>query len=68
MNDKFQHVLNRPLVWQRTEDPIDRYKTLVDGQHWLVRINDFPEEPMYTLFICEEEIVSFDDWPNEWIR
>jgi hypothetical protein len=35
---------------------------------WMIRINDFPEEPLYTLLIDGEEILHFDDWPNFWIQ
>ena len=35
---------------------------------WTIRINDFPEEPLYTLLVDGEEILHFDDWPHFWIR
>jgi len=33
-----------------------------------LRINDFPEEQLYTLIIDNEIILDFDDWPKNWER
>jgi hypothetical protein len=34
----------------------------------LVRVNDFPEEQLYTLFVNGNEVGNFDDWPEQWVR
>jgi hypothetical protein len=36
----------------------------VDGALWTIRMNDFPDEPLYTLFIDSVEVMHFDDWPS----
>jgi hypothetical protein len=37
-------------------------------EHWRVRINDFPDEYMYSLLVGEEVIGDFHDWPVAWTR
>jgi len=37
-------------------------------KEWTIRLNDFPDEPAYTLMIDIEEIIHFDDWPDFWDR
>ena len=40
----------------------------VDGKPWAVRMNDFPDEPLFTLLIAGSEAMHFDDWPTFWNR
>ena len=40
----------------------------VDGARWSIRLNDFPDEPLYSLLINGDEVMHFDDWPEIWIR
>jgi hypothetical protein len=40
----------------------------VDEQTWLIRLGDFPAEPLYTLLVDGAEIESFDAWPAAWTR
>ena len=42
--------------------------TNVSGNEWKIRVNDFPDEPCYTLIINNKEIMHFDDWPSFWDR
>jgi hypothetical protein len=55
-----------PITWEKTESAEFPYRTFVDGQMWQIKINDFPEEPLYTLIIQGNEIVEFDDWSSFW--
>jgi hypothetical protein len=57
---------SQSLFWVRTKSAEFPFELRSDGQLWRIRINDFPDEPMYTLFIEHEEIESFDDWPISW--
>jgi hypothetical protein len=36
----------------------------VGGDSWRVRINDFPDELMYSLMIGSENAGDFHDWPE----
>jgi hypothetical protein len=33
---------------------------------WAVRINDYPDEPLYTLMVELRELIYFDDWLALW--
>ncbi len=60
--------LEQPLTWNRSGDVDYPWETDADGKKWRVRINDFPDDFMYTLMIGEEEIGPFHDWPANWER
>lgn len=38
----------------------------VDGARWELAVNDFPDEPAYTLFVDGRAVASFDDLPRAW--
>lgn len=67
-NPAFDEHLARPLTWYRSGDVDFPWDTEVDGVKWRVRINDFPDEPMYSLVIGDNEIGPFHDWPANWER
>jgi hypothetical protein len=56
------------IRWDKTEDPFFPYKALINEILLKLRLNDFPEEPMYTLIVNNEAFESFDDWPSTWFR
>jgi hypothetical protein len=60
--------LARALSWRSTDDPIYPWAAEVDGNSWRVRINDFPDECMYSLIIGSETAGDFHDWPETWQR
>ncbi len=61
----------RPILW-REEEHFDektesyfRFEALVDGYVMRLRINDFPDEPLYSLVVNGEALADFeDDLPN----
>jgi len=60
--------LRRHVGW-RTASGAKRYiefEAKVDSQLWSVRLNDFPDEPLYSLLVDDEEVIHFDDWPHFW--
>ena len=60
----FPHLRDHSPAWKRNAD--DKYIVLiafVSDDTWKVRLNDFPDEPLYTLMINQSEIIHFDDWP-----
>jgi hypothetical protein len=59
---------NRPIEWQETEDPDFPYAAQVEGSRLRLRINDFPDEPLFSLFIEERHVADLDDWPGHWLR
>jgi hypothetical protein len=42
------------------------WSTRVDREIWRVRLNDFPDDYMYTLLIDDRDASSFLDWPQTW--
>ena len=58
--------LSRHVTWVRTGDAEYPWTADVDSARWRLRLNDFPEESLYTLIIGEATIGDFDDWPPAW--
>jgi hypothetical protein len=44
------------------------FEAAVADSRWLVRLNDFPDEPLYTLLIDDTETLHFEDWQCEALR
>jgi len=60
--------LQRPIPWETATSGRLHivFEANVSGMDWAVRINDFPDEPLYTLMVDLKEVVYFDDWPAFW--
>ncbi|MEZ2222405.1 hypothetical protein [Rhizobium sp. RCC_161_2] len=59
--------LQRNLCWRKTEDAEFIYSAIDPCEGALViRLNDFPAEPLYTLLCGTVPIESFDHWPPSW--
>lgn len=61
-------LLTRQLSWQNTGDVDQPWATETEGQTWRVRLNDFPDELMYTLIVDDAIVGDFHDWPTNWNR
>ena len=60
--------VQRPVEW-RTASGIGRlimFEAAVCEQRWTVRLNDFPDEPCFSLLVDDTEIIHFDNWPKFW--
>lgn len=59
-----------PVTFEQTGDPRFPYEAKnIEGKTWLVRLNEFPEEPfLYTLNIDGEPVEDLIEWPAAWIR
>ena len=68
IDSKVTKRLAEVAVWRQTGDPYVPWEAEVEGQFWLVGLNDFPDELMYTLLIDGKEIGDFNDWPQAWDR
>src|ERR1700730_14400738 len=53
--------LRRNVKWSRTRHPTALWRAEVGADTWTVRVNDFPEERLYTLFWT----VRVNDFPEE---
>ena len=56
------------IVWQKTADPTHPYAAEFEGEKCVIRLNDFPDEHLYTLIINGVEVSDFDDWSVQWTR
>jgi hypothetical protein len=69
-------LLRRSISWAPTGDLVFPWKAelaasgkpLPRASKLKIRLNDFPDEQMYTLLAGRQEIGSFDDWPVHWKR
>jgi hypothetical protein len=68
MTPALGECLARHVTWVDTGDPFYPWTADVEGARWRLRINDFPEEALYTLFIGDTAIGDLDDWPAAWHR
>ncbi len=59
---------NIDIKWESTKNGEFPYQAMVDNHNWIIRVNDFPEEEIYTLIIDGEEVKNFDHWPSTWQR
>jgi len=61
-------ITEQTVVWEKTKDPFFPYAGEAVGHKCAIRLNDFPDEPLYTLFIDGEMALHLEDWPPPWIR
>jgi hypothetical protein len=57
-----------PITWEDTGDSVVPYRAQVANHIFTVRINDFPDEPLYSLLIDDQEIADLEDWPTAWTQ
>ncbi len=63
-DDPFTEV----VTFDHTGDAEMPYHATVDDAVWTICLNNFPDEPLYTLLIDGEAEVDFDDWPPTWTK
>jgi hypothetical protein len=66
--DRLRSALQASVSWTKGADPAYPYEARVDGRSWVIRLGDFPAEPLYTLIVDGEAIGAFDTWPGAWTR
>ncbi|MGW5649089.1 hypothetical protein ACWEV3_42825 [Saccharopolyspora sp. NPDC003752] len=60
-----QELLARPQ-WRRTGDTRFPVAATVDGRSWVLRLNIFPDHPLWTLFVDGDRRFDIDDTPPTW--
>ncbi|MEV6583118.1 hypothetical protein AB0M92_33725 [Streptomyces sp. NPDC051582] len=53
-------------TWHQTGSRVFCRAARADGRWWVLRLNHFPEHPLYTLFIDAHVIGDIDDVPDAW--
>lgn len=67
-NAKTDKRLERRVKWDLTGSPPEPLRAKVGRGDWRLRINDYPDEPLYTLVVNGKESSSFDTCPEAWDR
>ena len=57
-----------PIAWEHTGDGEFPYRAHIKGRTFTIRVNNFPDEPLYTLLVDGQEIEDLEDWPSPWVR
>jgi RNA polymerase sigma-70 factor, ECF subfamily len=68
MNTAQDDYLKQRIIWEETTDPEYPYSARINQDNYLIRLNDFPAESLYTLIVNNEEVEDLEDWPVRWIR
>ena len=59
----------RAIAWRRGPDPAGAaYEAEVDGARLVLRVGDFPAEPLYSLYVDGRLTSTLDAWPAAWRR
>ena len=53
------------ITWVETKDDRIMFETVFDGEHVRLRLNDFPDEPIFTIFI-RDEAITIEEGPRWW--
>ena len=63
-----QDLLTEVIAWRKTADAEYPFAAEVNGDRFVIRLNDFPADNLYTLLVNDREVANFDDWPARWER
>lgn len=61
--DEIAKLLSLPIIWQKSS-PVS-WVAKIDGVECEIRMNDFPDEPLYTLSF-QGQSLDIDDVPTKW--
>lgn len=68
MTVRVQNYLEERVIWRSSANVEYPYKGELDGEKLVIRVNDFPDENLYTLLVNDVEVANFDDWPKQWTK
>ena len=61
-----EDILKQPIVWiKRPNLPKSEWFAFIDGEECELRMNNFPDEPLFTLS-WRGSSIDFDDAPANW--
>ncbi|SNB85173.1 Zn-dependent protease with chaperone function [Agrobacterium sp. 719_389] len=64
-SEPIQRLLKEKIVWAK-EAGTPQWHGIHDGEKCELKMNDFPDEPLYTL-VWRGERIDFDDAPSSWV-
>jgi hypothetical protein len=53
-------------AWRRVGSRVILFAASESGRWWVLRLNDFPDHPLFTLFVEGRRICDMNDPPREW--
>lgn len=65
-DESLEKYIDCNISWIDT--PLVGYLAFYNGKRLVVRMNDFPDNDAYTLFVAGNEIANFNNWPESWSR
>ena len=63
--NKINDLFTKSIIWQSVKGEKGKWHTYFNGERYELHMNDFPDEPLYTITF-EEESVDFDDKSIMW--
>jgi hypothetical protein len=64
--DTLKTILKKTLVFNEDKNDTDFFINHLNGNSIRIRMNDFPDEIMYSIFY-KDETLDLDDLPDNWI-
>ncbi|MGK7867539.1 hypothetical protein [Falsiroseomonas sp. E2-1-a20] len=61
-------LVAQPIAWTRTGDGEFPWRAARAGQPLLLRVNDHPAEPLYSLMSAGQVLGHLEDWPPAWTK
>jgi hypothetical protein len=56
------------IRWNKNNDVDFPFFKMIKGVEWKIRLNGWPDEPLFSLFINGEHIGDIEDWPTFWSK
>lgn len=66
--NSIEALLQTRITWHATGDTEFPLQASLLGKQLKIRLNDFPAEPLYTLFVDGAALDNLEDWPRLWER
>lgn len=65
MNTYINKILESKIDWEKSKTEEYFFQTIFDGRKILLRLNDFPDEPICTIIINSQE-TDIEEFPEKW--
>jgi hypothetical protein len=67
-DERLSAYLQQMVAWRSTGDVGVPWEAEGQGQRYQVRLNEYPDEWMYSLLVDGAVVGDFHDWPTAWSR
>lgn len=61
-----QELYLSSVIWRQINSLVFHWEVVMHGHVFTIRVNDFPEDPLFTLFIDGKAVMNLEDWPDLW--